>query len=773
MKLMGKKGKRQIAKQPEKRKATHRTVRAESQSTPTDAPSEQNVTVSEQIATDNIEPSLSQFPVQTHPGVAPEKNSQSNPESAQAEEESSDYIPKLTKTPPPPKYLQPATRVPTSQSAAPETKARQNESKNEKAHTEAQKAVYSRKSQPERIVPLPAEKMPQRDPLAPRSHVTPLRSQPEQRKNVQASEEPVYVPEPEYASDYTPDHATVEDDILDIEQPEPEPITKQELYQNAETKRFTPQNEAEKPAKRKKSEKGARRDKNAKARKNEEQGKEAEKKSKVKENGSTGSKVALVLIILFVVVGAALFGFYYWWTTHAGFEYSMQAVVIVEGADVNPADFLYRSEGVSVTFRDETFTPEPGRQTVPLTLTYGLRTLDAFAVLYVLSPIRNFAVEFAEDSPDLNPIDMLSNAEIARGVPFDLSFQTMPLPLAQYSIGEHILNLELNGTPFSVRLNVADTTPPTATPVSMSILIGEEVSAEDFVTDVRDASQIMSIEFLNEPDVFSGRNQIIEIEITDEFGNIYVVASALSVAVNVEPPRIEGTETIHSRVGNPIIYRAGVIAFDDFGRELEFHVDTSGVDQHTVGTYTAIYWVEDFTGNRTEVEVTVFVVDIDPEYVDTRVDEIIEGILTDDMTQVQQAREIMRWVRSNVRVDTDIRGGPDSVYEGAYRALRERRGNCYIFFSISERLLTRAGIPNMRISRTPGLSATNHHWSLINPDGLGWHHFDSMPTRFYWSPQMYMFTQSQAERFAADLAPLHGGPHFYTFDPDLFPPIVP
>jgi len=132
----------------------------------------------------------------------------------------------------------------------------------------------------------------------------------------------------------------------------------------------------------------------------------------------------------------------------------------------------------------------------------------------------------------------------------------------------------------------------------------------------------------------------------------------------------------------------------------------------------------------------------------------------------------MRWVRSNVTMVQGVRGGPASVYEGAYRALRDRRGNCYIFFSISERLLTRAGIPNMRISRTPGVS-TNHHWNLINPDGLGWHHFDSMPSRFDWSPSMYMFTQSQAEQFARDQAPLHGNEHYYTFDPALYPPIVP
>jgi len=487
----------------------------------------------------------------------------------------------------------------------------------------------------------------------------------------------------------------------------------------------------------------------------------------------TGSKVAAFLIILFTVIGIGLGVFHFWWTTHAVFEYNLQPVVIVEGADVRPSDFLIEHGEIEAEFTYGEFEPVSGVQTVPLSLTYGLRSLETTARLYVLTPISQIVTEFAEHMPDLVPIEMISNADIASGIPFDVRFSEQPQPLSQFSVGEHSLNLELNGAPFVVWLMVVDTTPPTATPVEMSIIIGEDAFVDDFVTDIFDASEIVSVEFVREPDVFLGQDQVVEVEIIDAFNNSFLVSTVLRVEVNAEPPTIDGTQVIHSMVGSPILFRQGVTAFDDFGRELEFYVDTAEVDQHTVGVYTVIYWAEDLTGNRTEIEVEVHVIDVDPEYVDSRVDEIIEGILNDDMTQVEKARAILRWVRSNVSYAAEIRGGPASVYEGAYRALRDRRGNCYIFFSISDRLLTRAGIPTMRISRAPGLSATNHHWNLINPDGLGWHHFDSMPTRFDWSPQMYMFTQSQAERFAVDLIPVHGGPHYFTFDPDLFPPIVP
>ena len=794
MKLMGKKGKRQIAKNTEKRTPGRRAASAEDKSTPALEPSVQNETDFERIAKQSVQSESASSTREKKPdNISVPKSPQSPQPTAQPQVQTQDEmlledIPELTKTPPPPKYLKPATRVPASQNAATEVKPKQNEDRPGRGYGGGARSVYARKAAPQQARPLQPDEMPPRDPLAPRSHVTAMKaaskspanagvgvanSSPDEHLQEPASQvvdeisampqaeyshEPiseadsaVELLEPEYIHETSHELSPVEDGVPDTPKPE----------LNAETKRFIPQNEPEKPVKRKKAEKSTKRAKNIR------------QKQKVKTTGSTGSKVALVLIILFVIAVAAGAGFFYWLTAHAVFEYNLQTVVIVEGADVYPEDFMYHSEGVSVNFRDEAFTPEPGRQTVQLILSYGLRSIDETAVLYVLSPVRRITAEFGSDFPDLAPLKMLSNADVARDVAFDLQFLAEPLPPEQYSVGEHVLSLELNGVPFDVRLNIVDTTPPTATPVSISLLIGEEAEAQDFVTNVNDASEIVSIEFVTVPDFSAGRDQIVEVMITDEFGNSYVSRAALSVAMNTEPPTIEGAETIHSMVGNPIIFRQGVIAMDDFGRELEFHVETAGVNQHAVGTYTVLYWVEDFSGNRTEVEVAVYIIDADPDYVNSRVDEIVEGILTEDMTQVQQARAIMRWVRSNIRVDTDIRGGPASVYEGAYRALRDRRGNCYIFYSISELLLTRAGVPNMRISRTPGLSATNHQWSLINPDGLGWHHFDSMPTRFYWSPQMYMFTQSQAERFAAELAPLHGGPNFYTFDPELYPDIVP
>ena len=493
-------------------------------------------------------------------------------------------------------------------------------------------------------------------------------------------------------------------------------------------------------------------------------------------------KAILITLIILFVLASALGAFYFWWTNHAVFEYNLQPVVILENYIFFADDFIASdsfADGVRVA-RNSGSGPanlqlDTGRYEVPLTLELGLRSLNTTASLYILTPITQIYHEFAELGALDDPLFFIANSHIVQDVPFDLRFTIPPLPLNEYPAGEHLISLILNGISFSVPLIVEDTTPPTGTAIDVTIPMGEPVYPEDFVTDIFDASPISSISFINEPDVFLSGRQSVEVEVIDYFGNFTLFSSNLNVERNETPPIFEGIEeTIFSTVGQAIIYRAGVTAFDAFGREIDFDVDSSQVDQHTAGIYTATFRAEDCCGNSTEVEIRVEVLSIDRDYVISRVDAILETILTDDMTQVEEARAIFNWIRFNMTYAA-VRGGPASAYEGAFIALTERRGNCFIYYSIGEILLTRAGIPNMRVERLspPGVTTT-HHWSLINPDNLGWHHFDSNPVRgnLYFRSQMYMFTNSQAAYFASRLEALGSSRNYFTFDQSLFPEVV-
>ena len=237
------------------------------------------------------------------------------------------------------------------------------------------------------------------------------------------------------------------------------------------------------------------------------------------------------------------------------------------------------------------------------------------------------------------------------------------------------------------------------------------------------------------------------------------------------PPVFEGLRNIESMQGVPIIYRLGVSAYDGLGRPLEFDVDSSNVDHNKIGVYTAVFRAEDDFGMSTETEVAVHIIRIDPEWVNERIDEVLIEILTDDMTQVDQAQAIFTWIKSNVSFAA-MAAAPQSAYEGAYRALQDRRGGCTIFSSLSYVMLTRAEIPNLRIDRVPE-APTRHRWNLINPDGLGWYHFDAFPI-LLGGPrnELYMFTASHAANFTRQMTAVDGVAMYYVYDPDLYPEIV-
>jgi hypothetical protein len=185
------------------------------------------------------------------------------------------------------------------------------------------------------------------------------------------------------------------------------------------------------------------------------------------------------------------------------------------------------------------------------------------------------------------------------------------------------------------------------------------------------------------------------------------------------------------------------------------------------------YSVVDLSGLSFEVKATVFITNVSADFIYERVDQILDGFIDDNMTELEKVYAIFSWVRSNVLYAPLERNRTETSYDGAYRAIRARRGNYFEFSSISEIMLTRADVPNMLIERIPG-TPERHRWNLVNPDDLGWHHFDSFPSPFGVGNQKAFFTDSLAEEFTLHFATLEENPmnNYYTYDPSLYPEIV-
>jgi transglutaminase-like putative cysteine protease len=148
----------------------------------------------------------------------------------------------------------------------------------------------------------------------------------------------------------------------------------------------------------------------------------------------------------------------------------------------------------------------------------------------------------------------------------------------------------------------------------------------------------------------------------------------------------------------------------------------------------------------------------------TRADEILGRIVSDNMTIREKAYAIYRWVRYNIRYAS----APEEydTIQGAYDGLRRGAGDCFTFYAISEVLLTRAEIPNMRIQRIPEADV-HHFWNLVDL-GEGWYHFDSCPP--FVPVNGFMFTDSKSREYTIIQRPYRL--HYYDYVKADYPQVV-
>ncbi len=149
------------------------------------------------------------------------------------------------------------------------------------------------------------------------------------------------------------------------------------------------------------------------------------------------------------------------------------------------------------------------------------------------------------------------------------------------------------------------------------------------------------------------------------------------------------------------------------------------------------------------------------EALDEMIAEVLETIITDDMTKPEQAYAVYRFTNKRVRYIGD--STKNSWQEGAYEGLRTGKGDCYTYYALSRALLTALDIDNLEVTRSEGSSS--HFWNLVNC-GDGWYHFDASPhvIQMPYGSSFFMFTDEEAAAYTR-LA----GRDYFTFDPSLYP----
>ncbi len=279
---------------------------------------------------------------------------------------------------------------------------------------------------------------------------------------------------------------------------------------------------------------------------------------------------------------------------------------------------------------------------------------------------------------------------------------------------------------YETTLHVVDTTAPKITLKSDEVQIyttGEYPEAEDLVESVTDVTEC-SVDFAAEYD-FSKAGQItLTVVARDTSGNESKETISADVIEDTEGPEITGVEPLTVSIGDTISYKKDVTVTDNYDENPTLTVDDDSVNLGKRGTYSITYVATDAAGNTSRKTTTVKVVSskiaaATEETVYGKADEVLAEILTDGMTQKEEARAIFDWVVDNITYSEHE--GIDDLLSAAYAGLFHRRGDCTVKQKTAEVLLNRAGIKCMEIQKIP--DTRNHYWLLIDI-GEGWYHYD-------------------------------------------------
>jgi transglutaminase-like putative cysteine protease len=407
---------------------------------------------------------------------------------------------------------------------------------------------------------------------------------------------------------------------------------------------------------------------------------------------------------------------------------------------------------VTVSYLETPDTSIPGEQEVTLILEDSSKNRTQLNAKLDILDIKNTVSIEAGSRMDITTRDFVDDLR------YEITFVT---DLATLDISKptvHRILINVNGRAVYGNIEVNDTTPPKATISNRQAWKDEVLPALSFVTEIVDFSEVTAA-YKVEPDFTRVGTQEVTLFLEDAYGNFIEKQAILTVKADTEPPKILGTRDKTVYEGDGVAYRKGISVTDNKDTDLEVKVDSSAVNLKKVGIYNVIYTAEDLAGNKATVQTTVTVIKfvVSEDMVNELADEILAKIVKNDMTKLEIAEAIYSWIKKNVGYTGD--SDKTDWLKEAYRAMEDKKGDCFTFYAVSQALLTRAGIDNMCVTRVGG--KTKHFWNLVNC-GDGWYHFDSCPNKDHL--ETFMLTDKELD----DFAELRGS-YYYNRDESLYP----
>jgi hypothetical protein len=318
-------------------------------------------------------------------------------------------------------------------------------------------------------------------------------------------------------------------------------------------------------------------------------------------------------------------------------------------------------------------------------------------------------------------------------------------PFVPDTPGSFAVGITVNGVAETLAVTVTDTTPPKlkqkADVKTKQFYTRHTYLPEDFF-EARDVTAV-TLTFDGDPDFDSPGERKVTVLARDLGGNETKASVRIVLSEDTEPPRIYGVIDRILYVGEPIAYLAEVFAEDAQDGPVEVRVE-SDVQLYEKGAYRVVYRAEDRSGNTSEAECTITLIEhtVTEEELRALAKSIMAEITTPDMVNAEKLRAIFDFVRERIVYANGVNSNYTDWRKAAYDGYTQRTGDCFNIYSLTRALLDEAGIRYLSIERLKTTTwRTRHYWTMVDL-GTGWYIFD--PT---WTPRhrvdCFMWTKEQ------------------------------
>ena len=239
-------------------------------------------------------------------------------------------------------------------------------------------------------------------------------------------------------------------------------------------------------------------------------------------------------------------------------------------------------------------------------------------------------------------------------------------------------------------------------------------------------------------------------------------ASGQAVNTDKKPPKIKGfvgKNSYNQKIPYMVVYSNDrrnydyfkyVRAKDNRDRHPKLTVDTGKVDFSKPGIYKIRYRAEDKAGNishkKAKIEVRKY------GEMDRLADGILSRIVQKNWSKFKKATAIYDYTR---RVISYVNTSDKSDWQKeAVKAMTLGIGDCFTYYSLARALLTRAGIPNIEVTRYRGEG--HHWWNMVYVRG-GWYHYDCFPRMA--GDRYCMITDAQLKEYSRT----HGNKYIWNY----------